>query len=251
MKTFDDAAKEGLAKAAMRPVPLGVPGAPRHVSRREAMQWVAAALAVAAMPISEAAAGKAAQFDTALPPPTDPNAPRGYGVDADLIKLYEPGSFWPLTFTDAHRQTAKALADVILPADAYGPAASELGVVAIIDEWVSSPYPHTQADRPVILEGLDWLAAESHKRFGKPFDQLAAAQHRAICDDICYIKKATKEFKKPAHFFSRFRSIAAGAYFATPEGWKAIGYVGNVALPSFDGPPPEVLERLGVSQTIG
>jgi len=26
--------------------------------------------------------------------------------------------------------------------------------------------------------------------------------------------------------------------------------VGNVALPSFDGPPPEVLQKLGVTQTV-
>jgi len=53
---------------------------------------------------------------------------------------------------------------------------------------------------------------------------------------------------KAAHFFSRFR--AAPAYYATPQGWKAIGYVGNVQLPPFDGRPPEVLAKLGVTQTV-
>jgi hypothetical protein len=42
----------------------------------------------------------------------------------------------------------------------------------------------------------------------------------------------------------------AGAYYATPAGWKAIGYVGNTPLTSFDGPPAEVLEKLGVTQTV-
>ena len=51
-------------------------------------------------------------------------------------------------------------------------------------------------------------------------------------------------------FFARFRGLAAGAYFATPPGWKAIGYVGNIPLASFAGPPPEVLARLGVEQTV-
>ena len=27
---------------------------------------------------------------------------------------------------------------------------------------------------------------------------------------------------------------------------RDLGYVGNIPLPSFDGPPPEVLERLGL-----
>ena len=45
-------------------------------------------------------------------------------------------------------------------------------------------------------------------------------------------------------------SRGAAAY-ATPAGWEAIGYVGNVALPKFDGPPAEVLAKLGVTQTVG
>ena len=61
---------------------------------------------------------------------------------------------------------------------------------------------------------------------------------------------AKPEFRKAAEFFNRFRSLCAAAYYATPPGWEAIGYVGNVALAKFDGPPPEVLERLGVTQTV-
>jgi hypothetical protein len=139
---------------------------------------------------------------------------------------------------------------VILPKDQYGPAASEVGVVAMIDEWVSAPYPQQQGDRPVILEGLAWIEDESNKRFKKSFADLSIEQHHAICDDICYGGAARAEFAQAAHFFSRFRSFAAAAYYATPPGWQAIGYVGNVALPSFDGPPPEVLKILGVEQTV-
>jgi hypothetical protein len=102
----------------------------------------------------------------------------------------------------------------------------------------------------VFLEGLAWLEAESNKRFRKPFTELTTAQHRAICDDLCYAKTAGPEFKTAAEFFSTFRSICAGAYYATPAGWKAIGYEGNVPLTKFDGPPKEVLDRLGVTQTV-
>ena len=42
------------------------------------------------------------------------------------------------------------------------------------------------------------------------------------------------------------RNLCAGGYYSTPEGWKAIGYVGNVPLITFDGPPNEVLEKAGV-----
>lgn len=142
------------------------------------------------------------------------------------------------------------LADVILPKDHLGPAASEVGVPAMLDDWVSAPYPAMQADRTVILPGLAWLDDESAKRYAKRFDELQSPQQQAICDDICFTPKAKPEFHKAAEFFSRFRSLCASAYYATPPGWEAIGYVGNVPSSKFDGPPPAVLEKLGVTQTV-
>jgi hypothetical protein len=249
-----------------RPVQLtvhGVRSAPP--TRREAMQWVMAAVAATALP---AAAGLA-EDRVAPPPPAqpaeegrnsapqeeaakvpDPTTNKGYGTDPNLTKVYQPGEFWPLTLTPAQKATAAALADVILPKDPLGPAASDVGVVEMIDEWVSAPYPQQQADQPVVIEGLAWIELESGKRFNKPFAQLTSAQHRAICDDVCYAPKAAAHFKRAAEFFGRFRSLCAAAYYSTPPGWAAIGYVGNVALERFDGPPAEVLEKLGLTQTV-
>ena len=255
-------------------VPLTVNGQPRGpVSRRRAIQWVVGAAAAAALPTATGCtSGKPRQTPTqsaATPPGAheegrniipqeqaaqipDADVKGGYGFDPKLVKTYKPGEVWPLTMTDAQKTAAAALADVILPADPYGPAASGVGVVEMLDEWVSAPYPQQRADRPVILEGLAWLDAEAQKRFGKgkSFAGLSDREKRAICDDVCYEAKARREFRTPARFFGRFRSLAAGAYYATPAGWKAIGYVGNVALERFDGPPQEVLDRLGVTQTV-
>ena len=229
-------------------VQLGLPG---RISRRQAMQWVLAAAGAAGLPA--VAPGEPAGPDplSQKHPATQPApAAAGYGTDPKLNVVHHPGDLWPLTFTAEQRRIVTSLADVILPDDAYGPAASSVGVVEMIDEWISAPYPQQKADRPVILEGLVWLASESEKRFGKSFAELSGEQHRAICDDICFTRAAKPQFRKAAGFFSRFRSLCASAYYATPAGWKAIGYVGNVALSSFDGPPPEVLERLGVTQTV-
>ena len=148
------------------------------------------------------------------------------------------------------KAAASALGDVILPADDLGPAASALRVPDYIDEWISAPYPAQQAIRPVILDGLGWLDAEAGKRFQADFAKLTAVQQAAICDDICDPAKAKPEFRAAAKFFSAFRGLAMGAYYATPEGWKAIGYVGNVASATFEGPPPEVLAKLGLEQTV-
>ncbi len=208
-----------------------------EISRREAMQWVLAAVAAASLPA------------TAMSATSQPSG-KPYGKDPNLTKFYRPGAFWPLTFTLAERKTATTLADVILPKDEYGPAAHEVGVTAMIDEWISAPYPQQQADRTPILEGLAWIEAESTKRFDQSFSQIEDEQRKAICDDICFQGTAKPELKKAADFFSKFRSLAASAYYGTPAGWQAIGYVGNIPLARFDGPPAAVLEKLGVTQTV-
>jgi hypothetical protein len=233
----------------------GVRPSTRRISRRQAMHWVLGAVAATALPVPGDVFGQpvgrtnSPQENAAKQPP--PVYPGGYGTDPNLTRQYKPGELWPLTFNEAQRKAATALADTIIPKDDLGPAASEVGVVEMIDEWISAPYPQQKADKPVIIEGLAWLDAEAGKRFvGKTFAALASEQRSQICDEICSSAKAKNDFKQPARFFSRFRSLCAGAYYATPEGWKALGYVGNVALPSFDGPPPEVLAKLGVTQTV-
>lgn len=175
------------------------------------------------------------------------NPANGYGTDPDLMKNYRPGDLWPLSFSAAQRSTAAALCDVIIPADDRGPNASSVNVQDFIDEWISAPYPGHDADRRVILEGLRWLEAESQRRFSKEFVGLAAVQKNAICDDLCHVPDAKPEFQTAAQFFRRFRDLTAGGYYTTPAGMKDIGYVGNVPLATFDGPPPEVLKKLGLA----
>jgi Gluconate 2-dehydrogenase subunit 3 len=220
-----------------------------RLSRREVIKWFVAAAAVMSannsLPLNGAAA-----FGAEATKAAGGAGARPYGTDPDLMKIYNRGDVWPLTLTEPQRRTVTALCDVILPADHLGPAASAVGVPAFIDEWVSAPYPLQQADRPIILDGLASLETESKKRFTQEFSALTPAQQQAICDDICNTETARPEFKPAAAFFAQFRSIAAGGYFSTPEGWKAIGYVGNIPTATFDGPPKEVLEKLGVEQTV-
>lgn len=251
----DKAADPLLPRA---PTNLTLHGRAMRPTRREAMQWVLAAVA------ASAGVGSGCSTGTRTPAPgsstgpsphanagTQPAAPpaQGYGVDPNLVAFHKPGAFWPLTFTDAQRAAAAALADIIFPKDHLGPAATEVGVVEMVDEWISAPYPQQHADRPIVLEGLAWIDAESARRFSHPFAKLGDAHKRDICDDIAHAQPKA-DFRYAAAFFSRFRALCAGAYYSTPPGWEAIGYVGNVALPSFDGPPPEVLQKLDVTQTV-
>ena len=209
-----------------------------RLDRRAAIKWMlAASAAVAITDRTSLFAGPA----TAAAPAT-----KGYGTDAPLNQIYQPGAFWPLTMTDAQRHTAAALCAVIIPAEGSIPSAADLKVHDFIDEWISSPYPDQKKDRDIVLNGLGWIDGESQRRFGKNFADLEAKQTTAICDDICHAPDAKPELAEGAKFFAKFRDLTASGFFSTPEGMKDIGYVGNTPLAEFKGPPREVLEKLGL-----
>ncbi|MGH8263049.1 MAG: gluconate 2-dehydrogenase subunit 3 family protein [Steroidobacteraceae bacterium] len=212
---------------------------PIRIDRRTTLKWVLAASAT--MPLLKRRAFGAEVADAAAP------AAQGYGTDPDLTKTYRPGDVWPLTFTPVQRRTAAALCDVIIPADAQSPSASSVGVVDFLDEWVSAPYPEPRQDRTLILEGLAWMNAEATRRFTTEFAELNETQQHAICDDICYVPKAMPDFARAASFFARFRDLTAGGFYSTPAGRKDLQYVGNVPLAKFDGPPLDVLRKVGVA----
>ncbi|MEI6105952.1 MAG: gluconate 2-dehydrogenase subunit 3 family protein [Opitutae bacterium] len=217
----------------MNPAPLS----PRP-DRRTAIKWMLTAAASTTLLRNFAPAATPATAAAVTGP--------GYGTDPVLAHTYKPGDVWPLTMTEAQRHTAAALCAVIIPADATSPSAAQLGVYDFIDEWISAPYPDQALDRPIILDGLGWLDAEARRRYGRDFAVLAAAEQAAICDDICAVGKAAPPHAAAATFFARFRDLTAGGFYTTPEGMKDIGYVGNVPLATFDGPPPEVLRKLGL-----
>jgi hypothetical protein len=171
----------------------------------------------------------------------------GYGTDPVLARDWKPGGPWPLTLGAHARLTTAALCDLIIPADDVSPAASAVGVVDFIDEWISAPYPQQRGDREIVLPGLEWMEAEAQKRFHEAFAALDEKQKSAIADDVCSPARARPEFAKAAKFFSKFRDLTAGGFYTTPIGMKDIGYTGNVPLAKFDGPPLEALKKAGLA----
>jgi Gluconate 2-dehydrogenase subunit 3 len=206
--------------------------------RRTTIKWM---LAAAALPLlnTGAAGGEVSAW---LP------VPNGYGGDPKLAKGYGPGEVWPLKLSAAQRRTAAVLCNTILPGDDRSPDAAGVGIVDFIDEWVSAPYPRQMEDRPMILEGLAWMDAEALLRFEKYFADLSETERHAICDDICYEPKAAAKFSRASRFFSRYRDLTVGGYYSTPPGHKDLGYIGNVPLSRFDGPPLELLQKLGLGE---
>ena len=148
---------------------------------------------------------------------------RGYGTDPNLV---DPARApWPRLLTPDQLQTAAILADYILPASATAPSASALGIPDFVDEWVSAPYPDQVKSRAVIVKGLTDL--------GRQVLKADAADRNAAMSAIL----ATP-------FFISFRKLTIGAYYTTKEGFKDIGYIGNVARVSDPGPSEAVKAAL-------
>lgn len=210
------------------------------MDRRTTLKWMLAATASA--PLLKGCGPGPAPTAAA-----DAAAAQPYGTDPKLLTTYKPGELWPLTFTTEQRRTASALCDLVIPADAHSPSATAVGVVDFVDEWISAPYELHQEDRKTVLQGLEWLDRESLRRFSAPFHSLDPARQRAICDDICYAPKAKPQFAEAAKFFARYRDLTAGGFYTTPAGRKDLQYVGNTPLPSFEGPPLEVLKKAGLA----
>ena len=204
------------------------------MDRRTSIKWVLAASA--SWPLL-ATRSRSAEPAAALP---------GYGTDPPLVTVYHPGQLWPLTLKPPQRRLAGILADIIIPADEHSASASAVGVVDFIDEWISAPYPLNQRDRPIILSGFSWLDAEARRRFGQGFADLDSRQHHSICDDICSEARAARDARDGARFFARYRDLTAGGFYSTPVGRQDLGYIGNVPLARFDGPPAELLKKLNL-----
>jgi hypothetical protein len=176
---------------------------PSRIDRRTTLKWV---LGISA----NLAAGLPSTLRASLAAPANAahraqTGSAGYGTDPDLLRTYHPGELWPLTLSAAQRQIAAALCDVIIPADDKSPSASAVGVVDFIDEWISAPYAEQKADRTFLLEGLARLEADAMRDFNKSFANLAAHEHRVLCDAICYLPNAPAERREAAQFFARFR----------------------------------------------
>lgn len=198
------------------------------LKRRDAIKLMAAA---AAAPAVIAKGEDLPAAPQKVRPPSDPN-------------LISPEVPWENLLSEEELKTLSALCDLIIPADSESPSASQLGVPAFINEWVSAPYPTQEADRILIRGGLTWLNAESSKRFGAEFRELSEEQKKSICDEIQWTQSAAPELLPPARFFAKVRDLTATGFYTTPEGWKDIGYIGNQVMLSYDSLPPNVEEKL-------
>jgi hypothetical protein len=201
------------------------------LKRREVLQIIGTAPAVAALTWTDA---EGAQAPPAAPAakPSQPAAKPAASAKA---------AFKPKFFTAHEYATVVALADIIIPKDDRSGSASEAGAPEFIDFIVNE-----QRERQTpVRGGLTWLDSECRSRFDKAFLECTGPQRLQVIDDIAWPKKAKPEMSHGVRFFSTFRDLVAMAFYSSKMGVADLQYMGNVPY-VWNGPPAEALQKLGV-----
>lgn len=197
--------------------------AAKEMSRREALQLLAAIPFASVLSLSAADENKARAF-----------------VDAAIEA--GPG-FAPKFFTAAEFRTVRILGDMTIPRDARSGSASDAGVPEFMD-FVMIEWPGNQTwMRP----GLAWLDVQSQSRFSKPFADATVSQREKVLDDIAWPARAPQAMAEGVRFFNRFRDLVATGFWSSRIGVRDLEYVGNKFVSVWNGCPPAALRKLGVS----
>jgi hypothetical protein len=196
------------------------------IKRREVLQILGTAPAVAALTWTDAeAAAAVAQSQQARQKAAAAKQP-----------------YKPKFFTAHEYATVAALADIIIPKDARSGSASDSGAPEFIDYIVSE-----QTERQTAIRGgLTWLDIECRRRFDKAFLECAEAQRLEVVEDIAWPKKAKPEMSHGVRFFNTMRDLVAAGFFSSKMGVADLQYMGNVPN-VWDGAPANVMQKLGVS----
>lgn len=149
----------------------------------------------------------------------------------------------PKHFTAHEWETVGVLVDLILPKDERSGSATDAGVPEFMDFMLGDD---ADLETP-IRGGLAWLDHECDDRYGKTFVACAAAERRAVLDDIAWPKRAKREHSAGVAFFNSFRDLTASGFFSSRMGIQDLRYIGNTFVSDWQGCPPEALAKLGVS----
>lgn len=230
------------------------------ISRRDSLKWIGVVSGAAVLPAA-CSSEDTTNTGNVIASTTTSDWPQldlaevtaqGYGKDPKLVN--PDAAPWPLTLSDKQLNMLSTLCDILVPAENDVPSAAMVGVPDFVNEWVSAPYSAQQRDRKIILPGLEWLDAESKRRFDTSFVDTSRTDQIAIIDKIAkFESNADDKLKQAMGFFARLRFLVAGAFYSTPEGIKEIGYLGNTPIAGdYPGPTSEAMTHLeGLLDSLG
>jgi len=197
-----------------------------EMSRREAVQLLAALPFAAALSMPSADMERARRF-----------VESAHHAAADGV------AFAPRFFSAAEFRTAGILADMIIPRDERSGSATDAGVPEFMDFMM--------IDRPTnqtwMREGLAWLEAQSNTRFKKSFADSSEGEREQILNDIAWPARAPAAMADGVTFFNHFRDLTSSGFWSSRIGVKDLRYMGSTFNPNWNGCPPEALSKLGVN----
>jgi hypothetical protein len=128
--------------------------------------------------------------------------------------------------------TLEKLADLIIPPDEKSPGAVASGACEFID-LLASQNPRLQE---IYTGGIAWVDQSMKRRYSTDFVSAKPNQQTALLDLIAYRKNESAELGPGIQFFEWARRMVVDAYYTSPIGIKAIGYLGNTAVAKFEVP---------------
>jgi len=142
------------------------------------------------------------------------------------------GQYKPHLFNAHEFKTVRMLADLVIPPEGPEPGGAGAGAAEFIDLLAAN----NDKLKEIWLGGLGWLDHESRRRGGHNFVDATPEIRSGILDDISYRKNATPELAPGIHFFNWARRMVVDAYFTSPAGAKALGFMGNTGMSEFKVP---------------
>ncbi|MCR9194078.1 MAG: gluconate 2-dehydrogenase subunit 3 family protein [Hyphomonas sp.] len=212
-----------------------------ETDRRTTLKWLLAGLGAPPVLAACSPSPTSAGPDLLLGVPK-PISGTPYGADPDLMNPVTP---WDLTMTSAQKDLVSALVDLVVPSMDGRPSGSALGLQNFVNEWVSSPYEQTQADRENLFAMFEWLERDVRGGGGASFATASEEAQTNALDKIAWSGRVADGLEPQAAAFDRFRNLVVSAYFASEPGGAWLGYIGNQpSMGDYAGPTDEALEHL-------
>jgi len=185
---------------------------------------------------------------------------------ATAVKAAAGGkAYVPKFFNPQEWKTVRILVDMIIPKDERSGSATDAGVPEFMDYLMNDPTDtdlQRERRQTAMRGGLAWINSVSERRFGHGFAEATEAERTTILDEIAYSKDEQEdeaEMREPRDlrvmvkhgpsFFNSFRDLTASGFWSSKMGVDDLGYVGNRFVAEWKGAPPEVLAKLGLSDT--
>ena len=148
-------------------------------------------------------------------------------------------------FTAHEYATVVVLVDLIIPKDDRSGSATDAGVPQFMD-FMMIDQPRRQV---AMRGGLALVDRLSEQRVGKRFVAASDRERRQVLDEIAYTSNPDRGLSHEIAFFNSFRDLTASGFWTTKMGIADLQYQGNTFVSEWTGCPSGALNKLGVKYT--